>query len=135
MLAKLKIEPLEGITIPAPALGTVAQVSGTGTFVVTVDTLLMFNEDGGLDSLVEQLLEQGAEEDMVSAWPQDTGLDNAIKIIPGNPQHGPRIKIAIDPPDRFTNGGLTATIPFGEDSIGNPIPRDVVPAKIEHQLR
>jgi hypothetical protein len=62
-----------------------------------------------LDELAE---EEQEGEDMVSAWPEDTGLPNAIKIIPGNPRHGPRIKVALDPTDRFT--GDWASMAFGE---------------------
>jgi hypothetical protein len=59
-------------------------------------------------------LEEQAEEDSVSAWPDDTGLSNAIKMIPGNPAHGPRINVALDPSDRFTGTGDWAWILFGE---------------------
>jgi len=64
-------------------------------------------------------------EDTVSAWPSDTGLPNAIKIIPGNPAHLPRIKVALDPTDRFSFNGDSAYIPFGEalGSFGKPRPR------------
>jgi hypothetical protein len=53
-------------------------------------------------------------EDTVSAWPSDTGLPNAIKIIPGNAAHRPRIKVALSPIDRFSVNGDSAYIPFGE---------------------
>ena len=124
------------ITVSVPHHGT---VSGTGAFV-SADLLRTWDsigiKPGDLTKIIEALDEAEAEEeDMVSAWPQDTGLDNAIKIIPGNPQHGPRIKVAIDPPDRFTKGRVEAVIPFGEDNIGAPIPKGVVPAEVERQLR
>ena len=94
MLAQLKTDaPIEGATIKAPKPGTVALVSGSGAFVAPIDVLREFNangvEPGQLDTIIEALEDQEAEEDMVSAWPRDTGLDNAIKIIPGNPRHGP----------------------------------------------
>jgi hypothetical protein len=64
-------------------------------------------------------------EDTVSAWSSDTGLPNAIKIIPGNPAHDPSIKIALNPTDRFSVNGDSAYIPFGEvfGSFGKPRPR------------
>jgi len=139
MLARLEtIAPIEGATIEVPKLDTVlARVSGTGAFVADIGLLREFNANGvkpgELTAVIEALEE--AEEDMVSAWPRDTGLDNAIKIIPGNRRDGPRIKVAIDPPDRFPDGGVTATIPFGENNIGDPIPKGVVPANVERQLR
>jgi hypothetical protein len=68
---------------------------------------------GELAVLLDELEEQ-AEEDMVSAWPDDTGLSNAIKIIPGNPAHGPRIKVELNPSDRFAGTGDWAWILFGE---------------------
>jgi hypothetical protein len=144
MLARLKTAaPIEGATIEVPKPGTIALVSGTGTFVAEIDLLRdllrEFNAHGveasELAAVIEALEDQEDEEDMVSAWPRNTGLDNAIKIIPGNPRHGPRIKVAIDPPDRFLDGGLTGSIPFGEDIIGDPVPKGVVPPKIERQLR
>jgi hypothetical protein len=64
-------------------------------------------------------------EDTVSAWPSDTGLPTAIKIIPGNPAHRPRIKVPLNPIDRFSVNGDSAYIPFGEapGSFGKPRPR------------
>jgi hypothetical protein len=135
MLTPFRVNPpVEGDTIEVPKLGTATPLSGTGAFVVTF-TLDMLRSPEQLSEIIVALEEQGAEEDMVSAWPKDTGLDNAIKIIPGNPRHGPRIKVAIDPPDRFADTGLSATIPFGTDSISDPIPQNVVPAKVAQQLR
>jgi hypothetical protein len=63
--------------------------------------------------------------DTVSALPSDTGLPTAIKIIPGNPAHRPRIKVALNPIDRFSVNGDSAYIPFGEapGSFGKPRPR------------
>ena len=119
MLDRLKTDaPIEGVTIEIPPLDTVARVSGTGGFVADIDVLRGFNangvEPGELTALIEALEDQEAEEDMVSAWPDDTGLANAIKILPGNPAHGPRIKVALNPPDRFTGTGEWAWILFGE---------------------
>jgi hypothetical protein len=140
MNTQFKIDPgaLEG-TIAVSAPDGVDTVSGTGAFL-SADILRALNASGlnpgDLTAVIAALEEAEAEEeDMVSAWPRDTGLDNAIKIIPGNSRHGPRIKVAIDPPDRFTGGGLSATIPFGEDTIGDPIPHGILPAKVARQLR
>jgi hypothetical protein len=70
-------------------------------------------------------------EDTVSVWPSDTGLPNAIKGIPGNPVNGPRIKVALNPIDRFSVNGDSAYIPFGEapGSFGKPRPRGLLPSE------
>jgi hypothetical protein len=107
--------PFLGI-IEVPAAGTLTSVSSGVGALVPIEWLRGINaygvRPGELAPLLEALEEQEAEEDMVSAWSDDTGLPNAIKILPGNPAHGPRIKVALDPTDRFT--GDWAWIPFGE---------------------
>jgi hypothetical protein len=132
----IKVQSSEFIGLEVPKAGTATVVSGTGAFIAPIAMLRELSGDAqAIMQFVEALEDQEAEEDMVSAWPRDTGLDNAIKIIPGNPRHGPRIKVAIDPPDRFLDGSVTAVIPFGENNTGDPIPKGVVPPKVERQLR
>src|SRR5262249_22476788 len=99
--------PLEDL-IQVPPPGTVTSVSSGAGAVVPIEWLREINTNGvrpgELTPLINDLEDQAEEEDMVSAWPDDTGLSNTIKILPGNPAHGPRIKVALNPPDRFTDG-------------------------------
>jgi hypothetical protein len=112
-----KLNPPLVELIPIPPPGTVTGVSSGAAALVPIEWLREINtkgvRPGELAVLLDELEDQ-AEEDMVSAWPDDTGLPNAIKIIPGNPAHGPRIKVALNPSDRFTGTGDWAWILFGE---------------------
>jgi hypothetical protein len=109
--------PLEDL-IEVPLPGTVTSVSSGAGAVVPIEWLREINTNGvrpgELTPLINGLEDQAEEEDMVSAWPDDTGLPNTIKILPGNPAHGPRIKVALNPPDRFADGSDWAWILFGE---------------------
>ena len=49
-------------------------------------------------------------EEMASFGAGDTGIDNSIFISTAYPQHAPRIKLAIDPPDSFNPRSVTASI-------------------------
>jgi hypothetical protein len=50
-------------------------------------------------------------EAMASFGPQTTGIDNTIFISPDvTGRHGPRIKVAIDPPHSFKPGGKDSSI-------------------------
>ena len=127
MLAKTpKLNPPHQGVIEAPQPGTLTALSSGTAVLAPIEWLLEINtrgvQPGELNSLIAQLQEQEeeAEEDMVSAWPSDTGLPNAIKIIPGNPRHGPRIKVALNPTDRFTDNSEWAWVTFGE-APGSPI--------------
>ena len=52
-------------------------------------------------------------EEMVSYPTSVTGVDNTIFISPkGNARHGPRIKVAINPPDRIDPRSETASVDF-----------------------
>src|SRR5262249_32539906 len=109
--------------IVVPPGSTLTSVSN-GTAVLDVSQWLHFLDANGLEPRDIREMAEALEEaeDMVSAWPDDTGLPNAIKIIPGNPAHGPRIKVALKPTDRFT--GEWASILFGEakESFDPPRP-------------
>jgi hypothetical protein len=92
-------------------------VSSGAAALVPVEWLREINTNGVKPSELAVLLEEfedQAEEDIVSAWPDDTGLPYAIKIIPGNPAHEPRIKVALNPSDRFTGTGDWTWILSGE---------------------
>jgi hypothetical protein len=90
--------PLEDL-IEVPPAGTVTSVSSGAGAVVPIEWLREINTNGvrpgELTPLINDLEDQAEEEDMVSAWPDDTGVPNTIKILPGNPAHGPRIKVAL----------------------------------------
>jgi hypothetical protein len=63
-------------------------------------------------------------EEMVSYGKNITGIDNTIFISPkGNARHGPRLKVAIDPPDSISPHGKNASVSFDGSSVGEPIPR------------
>jgi hypothetical protein len=119
-----KINPPIVEMIEAPAAGGLTSLaSGTASF----DPHQWLHQlhaagltPGDLREVAAALEEQEAEEDMVSAWPKNTGLPNTIGIIPGNQSHGPRIKVALNPTSRLT--GDYASIPFGEahGSFGEP---------------
>ena len=133
--------PDEAIQVQAPPPGTITPLSsGTGA-VVSIEWLREIDarglSRGELGPLIEAIEELEVEEDMVSAWPEDTGVANALKILPrSGASHGPRIKVAIDPPNRFrtTRGGVEASVPFDATSISDPVPA-IVPASLLQQVR
>jgi hypothetical protein len=50
-------------------------------------------------------------EEMVSYRKNVTGVDHTLFISPrGNARHGPRVKVAIDPPDSLDPRSVTATV-------------------------
>jgi hypothetical protein len=64
-----------------------------------------------------------AEEEMLSEMASygsdDTGVSNSIFIsTKTGVRHGPRVKVAIDPPDSFSPGGKNATVTFDGKAIG-----------------
>lgn len=59
-------------------------------------------------------------EEMVSYRKNVTGIGNTIFISPrGNARHGPRVKIAIDPPDSLDPRGTTVSMAFDGTIIGD----------------
>jgi hypothetical protein len=90
-----KLNPPLVELIPIPPPGTVTGVSSGAAALVPIEWLREINtkgvRPGELAVLLDELEDQ-AEEDVVSAWPDDTGLPNAIKIIPGNPDLGSRLR-------------------------------------------
>jgi hypothetical protein len=122
MLQIVTREPADYAASLPQQSGTATLLVGTPDVAVPVAKILEFARWPGapaeLKELAEGILDElEAEEeleDMVSARSEDTGLPNAIKIIPGNLRHGPRIKVAIDPPDRFSDRGVSVYVSFGE---------------------
>jgi hypothetical protein len=55
-----------------------------------------------------------------------TGVDNTVFISPrGNARHGPRIKIAIDPPDSLSPHAKVASMTFDGQVIEGSIPKRI----------
>ena len=125
--------PLEG-TIEIPKPGTVTPVSGSGAFVATIDMLRDFDangiEPGQLAAMIDALEEQEQLYAMAILSSAKTGIDNTVYMIPvPQGRHGPRLKVAIDPPHAKRPGGIEATVPFDSDTV------PPVDARLEQQLR
>jgi len=135
MPARLKTAaPIEGVTIEIPPLDMVARVSGTGGFVADIDLLRKFNvngvEPGELTAVIDALEEQEHLYAMAILDSEDTGIKNTMWYIPvPEGRHGPRIKVAIDPPHAKRPGEVEATVPFDAPAIGP------IPAALEQQVR
>src|SRR5260370_24728865 len=116
--------------------GTADLVSGTGTFIAPISVL---REIAGapdaiqqLEDMVEALAEQEQLYAMAILGSAVTGIANTLWYIPvPEGQHGPRIKVAIDPPHAKRPGGTEATVPFDE---GKPASGSITPA-LERQGR
>jgi hypothetical protein len=116
--------------------GTATVVAGTGAFVAPISVL---REIAGapdaiqqLEDMVEALAEQEQLYAMAILGSVVTGIANTLWYIPvPEGQHGPRIKVAIDPPHAKRPGGTEATVPFGE---GKPASGAITPA-LERQVR
>jgi len=116
--------------------GTATVVSGTGAFIAPI---AMLREIAGAPDAVQQLgdiVEALAEQEQFYAMAilssAATGIANTLWYIPvPEGQHGPRIKVAIDPPHATRPGGTEATIRFDE---GKPASGPVPPA-LERQVR
>ena len=122
MLAKtLKLNPpFEGVVEP-PLPGTLTPVLGTSAVLAPIEWLREINasgiKPGELASVIDALAEEEALELMAVLHPEHTGVDNTLWYIPTK-AHGPRIKVAIDPPRAKRRGGVEATVPFDAPSIG-----------------
>jgi hypothetical protein len=80
----------------------------------------------------DELAERELLEEMVSYRKDVTGVDNTVFISPkGQVRHGPRVKLAINPPDSLDPSTETASIAI-ED--GNVV-AGKVPAKLRKQVQ
>ncbi|HEY7297208.1 MAG TPA: hypothetical protein VH684_04660 [Xanthobacteraceae bacterium] len=68
--------------------------------------------------LADQLAERELLEEMVSYRKDVTGVDHTVFISPkGHTRHGPRIKLAIDPPDSVDPRGKTASVAINDGAV------------------
>jgi hypothetical protein len=99
------------------AAGTATVVPRTGAVIVPISTFQQFARAPGasqeLIEFTEALLEQEFAYAMAILDADDTGIENNLwfQPVPGG-QHGPRIKVMIDPRDAVRPGGKEATVPF-----------------------
>jgi hypothetical protein len=104
--------------------GTATVVLGTGAFIAPIAMLraLAAAPDAlqQLGEIVEALLEQEALYAMAVLGTKVTGIENTLWFIPvPEGQHGPRIKVAIDPPHAKRPGGKATTVPFDKDKAAS----------------
>jgi hypothetical protein len=116
--------------------GTVTVMPGTGAFVAPISMLRRLAEapDAAqqLGDIAEALAEQEQLYAMAILGSAVTGIANTLWYIPvPEGRHGPRIKVAIDPPQAKRPGGIEATVPFDE---GKPASGPILPA-LERQVR
>ncbi len=128
----IKVRSSDFIEVELPQrAGTATVVSGTGAFITSISTLreLSGNPDA-IRQLVDDLEEQEYLYAMAILGSAVTGIDNTLWYIPvPGGQHGPRVKIAIDPPHAKRPGGVEATVPFDKATIGSVTP------ELERQVR
>jgi hypothetical protein len=68
--------------------------------------------------LADELAERELAEEMVSYRKNVTGIDHTVFISPkGHTRHGPRIKLAIDPPDSIDPRGKTGSIGIDDATV------------------
>src|SRR5262249_23751118 len=80
----------------------------------------------------DELAETELMEEMVSYRKNITGVDHTVFISPkGQVRHGPRLKVAINPPDSLNPSGESASISIPE---GQVVAGTVDPALLE-QIR
>jgi len=79
-------------------------------------------------NLIKQLIAEEEEAaDMVSLSKDTTGIDNVIFVSTKyHGRHAPRIKIAVDPPDKFSATGKNTTMQIHDyATVGEPLPRHI----------
>jgi hypothetical protein len=115
---------------------TATVVQGTGTFVAPISLLRDIARAPDavrqLEDVIEALTEQEFLYAMAILDADDTGIANTLWFIPvPEGQHGPRIKVAIDPPRAVRPGGVEATVPFDRDQPAT----GPIPPALERQVR
>src|SRR5258708_35400201 len=116
---------------PAQLATTTTVVTGTGAVITPIATLRELSGDPqGIAQFVDALEEQEHLYAMAILDSDDTGIKNTMWYIPvPEARHGPRIKVAIDPPHAKRPGGVEATVPFDAPSVGP------IPVALEKQVR
>jgi hypothetical protein len=123
MSEALKLNPpIDLAEVPRP--GTVTAVSSGTAAVVPLEWLQKINaagiQPGQLGSLLDAMAELAEEEitaDRVSYRKSVTGLDNTVFISVKFPRHGPRIKVAIDPPTHVDPMGNNASVSIDDGRV------------------
>jgi hypothetical protein len=83
--------------------------------------------------LADELAEEELLEETLSYRKNVTGVDNTIFISPkGNTRHGPRVKLAIDPPDSVDPRGNIASVAIIDGTV---VAGDVPPRLLEQVRR
>jgi hypothetical protein len=137
MTDTLKLNPpIDLAEVPQP--GTVTAVSSGAAAVMPLEWLQEVNaagiQPGQLGSLLDAMAELAEEEitaDMVSYRKNVTGLDNTVFISVKFPRHGPRIKVAVDPPTHVDPMGNNASVSIDNGSVvaGHLAARDLAAVK------
>lgn len=110
--------------------GTATIVAGTGKVVTPIADLLKLSPDQ-LADFVEALGERENLFAMATMGTEATGIHNTLYMIPvPEGQHGPRIKVMIDPSRAKRPGsGTEATVPFDAAAKG------AISSQLERQVR
>jgi hypothetical protein len=137
MSEALKLNPpIDLAEVPRP--GTVTAVSSGAAAIVPLEWLEEINaagiQPGQLGSLLDamaQLAEEEITADMVSYRKNVTGLDNTVFISVKFPRHGPRIKVAVDPPTHVDPMGNNASVAIDDGRVvaGHVSPRELAQMK------
>jgi hypothetical protein len=112
--------------------GNPTVVTGAGTFIPLETIYRLAGDPEAVAKFLEEVIEGEHLYAMAILGPKVTGIDHVLWYVPvpGGP-HGPRIKVAIDPPRTKRRGGVEATVPFDENKAAiGPIP-----AQLERQVR
>jgi hypothetical protein len=87
------------------------------------EALQRLREAGEITELVDALAEEELEQEMVNYGRNITGIANIVFISPkGRTRHGPRIKIAINPPDSFAPHVEVAAVTFDGEVVDGAVP-------------
>jgi hypothetical protein len=104
------------------------------------EVALTLSPSSGLQPIVDisdELAERELLEEMVSYRKDITGIDNTIFISPkGKTRHGPRIKLAIEPPDSINPDSVTASIEIGSgETVAGEIPTTELRKRVQQFLK
>jgi hypothetical protein len=89
-----------------------------GRIINLTDLGYMIAPTADIVGLADELAEAELLEEMVSYRKDVTGVDNTIFISPkGNTRLGPRVELAIDPPDSIDPRGKTASVAIGDGAV------------------